>query len=789
MANGLIGADATWIEPVEAADSAPCQRPAYLLAGEVDIGGEVVAAELRITARGIYEAFVNGTRVGDHELTPGYTAYRHRLQVQTFDVTDLVGQGSNALGVMLSDGWWRGQTGFGRRVDSYGSTTAVLAELAATLRSGETIRFGTDDTWRSTASHILAADLIAGEVHDLRRRVDRWAEPGTDRSGWDRVRPGVPDNANLCEPLAPPVRRVEDLQPVSITELAPGRQVVDFGQNSNGWVRLTHLGPDGTEITLTYGEALDADGDVTQTHIAHLPNLEDRDAGSAPFQVDRVVSAGRAEDVFEPRHSTKGFQYVRVEGHPGPLTAADITSVVVHTDLARIGSFTCSDERINRLHRAAEWSFRGNACDIPTDCPTRERAGWTGDWQIYVGTAAYLYDVTGFSAKWLRDVAAEQRPNGAVTHYVPDPHPMDDSGPAFWKDIQGSAGWGDAAVHVPWELYEATGDTAVLTDQWDSMKAWVDFAAESAEVGRHKSRVERSPEPESHEQYLWDTGFHFGEWLEPGVPADECIRRALKDDPAPVATAYLHRSADELAHIATILGRTDDAQHYSELATKVRDAWRREFIVDSTITASSQANLTRALAFGLVPDDLRTKIVGDLVALIRAAGTHLGTGFLATPFLLPVLADHGHLDVAYELLFQDTEPSWLLMLDRGATTIWEEWGGVAADGTPSASLNHYSKGAVISFLHRYVAGVQIVEPGYRRFRVAPQPGGGITRASTHHDSPHGRIDVAWSLTGDGGEIAVTVPPGTSADLDLPDGATETLPSGRHERPWRSARQT
>jgi len=788
MTSMPIGWSATWIEPQEAAGSASCQRPAYLLASELDIPGEVATAELRITARGIYEAFINGLRVGDQELTPGYTAYRHRLQVQSFDVTDLVAQGPNALGIILSDGWWRGQTGFGRRVNSYGSTTAVLAELVATLRSGEIVSVGTDDSWRSTASHILAADLIAGEVHDLRRRVDRWAEPGTDRSGWERVRVAELDTAELCEPLAPPVRRIEHLQPASITELSPSRYVVDFGQNSNGWVRLTNLGPQDTEITLTYGEALDPDGDVTQSHIAHLPNLEDRDAAATPFQVDRVVSAGRAGDVFEPRHSTKGFQYVRVEGHPGPLTAADITSVVVHTDLARIGSFTCSDEQINRLHRAAEWSFRGNTCDIPTDCPTRERAGWTGDWQIYVGTAAYLYDVTGFSAKWLHDVAAEQRPNGAVTHYVPDPDPMDGSGPAFWKDIQGSAGWGDATVHVPWELHEATGDAAQFTDQWDSMKAWVDFAAGSAALGRHKSRVARSPEPEAHEQYLWDTGFHFGEWLEPGVPADECIRRALSDDPAPVATAYLYRSADELARIATILGRVDDAQHYGELAATVRDAWRREFIVDGNITASSQANLTRALAFGLVPEDLRAKVAGDLVALIREAGTHLGTGFLATPFLLPVLADHGHLDVAYELLFQDTEPSWLLMLDRGATTIWEEWGGIAADGTPSASLNHYSKGAVISFLHRYVAGVQIVEPGYRRFRVAPQPGGGITYASTHHDSPHGRIEVSWTLTGEGGQIAATVPPGTRADLVLPDGSAETLAPGQHDRTWRSTAQ-
>ena len=731
----------------------------------------------------LYEAFINGTRVGDCELTPGFTAYRKRLQVQRFDVTDLVRQGRNALGAILSDGWWRGQNGIARRVDDYGRTTALLAQLVVTLKSGDVVSFGTDASWRSRASHILRADLIAGEVHDLRLRVPGWAEPGTDRSSWNAVRVAEYGFRELCSSPAPPVRRVEQLRAVSMREVASRRWVVDFGQNSNGWVRLGNLGPAGTRVSLTYGEALDRDGDVTQHNIASGRWAAADD--SVTFQVDTVISAGIDGDGFEPRHSTKGFQFVRIAGHPGPLAIDDITSIVVHTDFRCIGSFACSDERLNAMHRVAEWSFRGNACDIPTDCPTRERAGWTGDWQVYVETAAYLYDVAGFSTKWLRDLAAEQWENGAVTNLVPEPHPMDDREPAYWKTLVGSAGWGDAAVHVPWEIYRATGDARILAEQWQSMTAWVGFAEQAAATGRHPARAERCAEPAVHERYIWDSGFHFGEWLEPGQSLTDAISLAVTSDHGALATAYLWRSAHELAQTAGVLGRMDEAARYHLLAEQVRAAWQREFIGhDGRIAPHTQATLVRALHFDLVPTELRARTASDLVALIGAAGGHLGTGFLATPFLLPVLAENGHLNVAYELLLQDTSPSWLLMIARGATTIWEEWDGIDADGVAHASLNHYSKGAVISFLHRYVAGLQILDAGYRRFRVAPRPGGGISAARTHHDSPHGRIAIAWERNQDDhGSIEVSVPPGTEAELVLPDGTTDTLSSGRHQRTW------
>jgi alpha-L-rhamnosidase len=797
---------AQWIEPVEPDGFRDVQRPVYQLVGTFS-AGDVARAELRITAHGIYEAFLNGERIGDRELTPGFTAYRKNLQVQTYDVTAQLRTGINALGVQLSDGWWRGQYGVGRRTNSYGKTVAVLAELALTDSDGNTTTVGTDGSWVFAPSHVEGADLIAGEIHDMRLRNDAWSLPDADRSEWQPVRVADHGFDTLCETLGPPVRRMREIPAVSVTEVAPGRHIVDFGQVSNGWIRLTDLGPLDTQLTIVHGECLSPEGDDVQ--IEALSGGLDTHEGNdweLRFQTDVVTSAGDGA-VFEPRHSTKGFRYLRIDGHPGPLDPSALTSVVVHSELPAIGSFECSDDDLTWLHTAADWSLRTNACDIPTDCPTRERAGWTGDWQIYVDTAAYLYDVTSFSLKWLRDVAAEQLSSGAILHFVPDTTDHTNPDAKWWTDLQGSAGWGDAVVHVPWELYRSTERPEVLEPSFAAMQRWVDFAAERAATGRHRTRAAARPEPAPHERYLWDSGFHFGEWNEPGnstfetspedtgpavdpepeteeVALNPLAERLMAIDPGPTATAFLYRSSRELSQIAEVLGDRAVVGRYRDLANDARDAWRTEFIdADGHITPSTQPIIARALAFGLVPDEHRATAVEDLVRLIRAAGTHLGTGFLATPFLLPVLADNGHVDLAYEILFQRTAPSWLAMRDQGATTIWEGWTPFDDSGKVKESLNHFSMGACVGFLHRYVAGLQIVEPGYRRFRVAPKPGGGITWARTDHDSPYGRIEVAWQLDGDEGSIDVTVPDDTEADLVLPGSETERLTPGKHHRSW------
>jgi alpha-L-rhamnosidase len=781
---GLLEAgdwSARWIAPVESERPPAGRRPALLLRGEFELPDAPVArARLYATAHGIYEAFVNCRRVGDAELTPGFTEYSARLQVQTYDVSGLLRPGRNAIGAIVSDGWFRGQVGLPRAHDQWGSELGFLAQVCAKFVGGATAVAGTGAGWRSARSHIETADLIAGQSVDLNRVAEGWCEPGFDDAGWDHAEVADHGYDRLVASPAPSVRASQELEPVSVRRVARG-QVFDLGQNINGWVRLGNLGPPGTTLTLTHGEAVDASGDVTTAHLdVNLPFLpEPLLAG----QVDRVVSAGRPGDVFEPRHTTHGFQYVRVDGHPESLSAGDLTGVVVHTDLTRTGWFRCSDERINRLHEAAVWSLRGNACDIPTDCPTRERAGWTGDWQIFVPTAAFLYDVAGFSAKWLADLAAEQWGTGVVANLAPSPPSESEGG--FLAALNGSAGWGDAAVIVPWEIYRAYGDRRLVEVQWPSMVAWLAHVEGAAAGGRHPERTARRPEPLPHERYLWDSGFHWGEWLVPGEDlkgADE-FETFRQADKADVATAYFAYSARLMSRLAGVIGRSKEALAYRELAERVATAWRAEFIdADGRLVPDTQANHVRALAFDLVPAERRADVAARLVELIRDADTHLATGFLATPYLLPVLVDAGHADVAYELLFSDTMPSWLYMIDRGATTVWERWNGIGADGEPFESLNHYSKGAVVSFLHRYVAGIRLLDdsgPAYRHFRVQPVPGGGITWAHAEHESPYGRIESSWRTDGDRLELTTTVPPGTTAEIVLPGRAPETVAAGRY----------
>lgn len=772
-----------WIEPAESSEVRDeVVHPAYLLRGSVTLAAPPASARLYATAHGVYELFVNGQRVGDMELTPGFTSYSSNLQVQTYDVGELLVPGENVIGAVLSDGWFRGQTGGLRKAKFYGDRVALLAQLNVTGVDGSLTRTGTGPDWRSTTGSLLEADLIQGEAVDLRRHRPGWCTAAAALEEWSPVAVRRYDMKRLCCSPAPPIRRVQELRPVAVTRLGPDRHVVDLGQNINGWVRLSRLGPAGTTVTLSHGEARDARGEVTTDHIniACVPSLAelpwDLSNVKLPFQVDRVTAAGEPGETFEPRHTTHGFRYVGIEGQPADVGPDDVRGVVVHTDMRRTGWFSCSDERINRLHESAVWTLRGNACDVPTDCPTRERSGWGGDWAHFLPSAAFMYDVAGFSEKWLRDLASEQRWDGCVHPLAPD---------TFTPDMKailpsGSSAWGDAAVLVPWEIYRAYGDRRILERQWSSMTAWVEYAVASARAGRHPARSAARPVPAPHEAYVWDTGYHLGEWLEPADDHPD-LEEIAKADNSDVATAYLHRSSRLLAEMATVLDRDEEAARYRALATATKEAWQAEFIgTGGLLSRDTQAAYVRALAFDLVPDELRPRMADRLVELIRAAGTHPRTGILAVGLLLPVLADAGHLDVAYELLLQDTEPSWLTMLDRGATTIWEMWNAVDESGKPrQASQNHFALGAVVSFLHGYVAGIRLLDdsPAYRRFEIAPMPGGRLTSAQAALDSPYGRIESSWRIEGSQFQLDVTVPPGARAEICLPDGQRVSMHAG------------
>lgn len=764
---------ARWISPAEEVVAPPGERPAYELEGLVTVHEAGIPARLYATAQGLYECFINGRRVGDSELTPGYTQYTERLQVQTYDVTDLLVPGVNVVSALLSDGWFRGRVGLTRAVDQWGDRTAFLCQLH--VGSGaDAMVAGTGPHWRSRASHILRADLMDGQAEDRRILHD-------PTRLWSPVEAVDGQFERLVASPAPPVRRIDEVGPLAVTQLGPRRFVVDFGQNINGWVRLSNLHTEGTTITLTHGEALDDTGDVTTEHLeTKLSFLSE----VLPLgQIDEVVSSGREGDVFEPRHTTHGFRYVRVDGHP-TLTASDIVGVVVHTDMRRTGFFACSDDRLNRLFEAAVWSFRDNACDIPTDCPTRERSGWTGDWQVFAPTAAFLFDVAGFSAKWLRDVRSDQAADGKVANFSPLPPSMGGGSPLGQRS--GSAGWGDATVIVPWEMYRAYGDIRLLAEHWSSMVAWLDYAQRSAASGRHPDRVARSATPLPHERFVWDTGFHWGEWLEPGEVVGDYVDYFVADK-ADTATAYFAFSAHLMARIAGVLGKADHERRYDELARSVREAWCAEFLAaDGRVVPATQANLVRALRFDLVPHAARPGVARQLGELVTRADLHLQTGFLATASILPALADEGRLDLAYGLLLQSTSPSWIGMLERGATTIWESWDGIDDAGRAHESLNHYSKGAAISFLPTHIAGIRLPaapradEAGYRRVTIAPRPGGGLTWARASIETAFGALSSWWRIDDDEFILEVVIPAGTTADIHLPDGSYRERGAGRFE---------
>ncbi|MFC7619309.1 family 78 glycoside hydrolase catalytic domain [Microlunatus sp. GCM10028923] len=776
---GLFDADwtARWISPAEPADPGPGRRPAYSLAAEFELAELPESARLYATALGVYEAYVNGERAGTAELTPGSTSYDRTLYAQAYDVTDSLRAGGNRLELLLSDGWYRGQVGAFRQPAGWGDVLAARAELHLGFADGETLIIRTDESWTSTRSAIVRADLMDGQTTDLLAAPEQ-ATPVL----IDRVAPPPIDWSP-----APPARRVESLPVQGFEQVRDGLWLADFGQNASGWISLSDLGPAGTRTMIDYGEHRGPDGDLQTSHLdAVYPG-----APPSPFvQRDEVVSDG-ADGTFEPRHTVHGFRYARLT-RDAPVDPASLTMHVVHSALEPTGTFVCSDADLVRLWDAARWSFRGNAVDVPTDCPTRERLGWTGDYQVFISTATRLYDVLGFSRKWLRSVRDDQLDDGRIANFSPDGRRIKLNPDDQLAMMTGSAGWGDAIVHVPWQLYLAYRDREVLAENWPAMVRWTEWALATARTARHPSRVQRSAEPQPHEQFLWDGSFHWGEWCEPreraadGTPIDP-----LKADPkgwfladkGEVGTAYLHRTISTMARIAELLGRAGEAERYRGLAGQVLEAWRTEFLAASTgrTATDSQAAYVRALAFDLIPDDLRPAAASRLVELIRGADDHLATGFLSTADLLPVLADTGHAGTAYALLFQRTSPSWLGMIDQGATTIWEDWDGIDAGGDAHDSLNHYSKGAVVRFLHSHTLGLRQADDsaGWESFRVAPVPHPKIGWAQGTLDTPRGRIDVAWRTEAGRLHLDVEVPSGAGAVLELPGAQPVRVGPGRH----------
>ncbi|HEY3684407.1 MAG TPA: family 78 glycoside hydrolase catalytic domain [Streptosporangiaceae bacterium] len=752
---------ASWIEV--GCDEDPKERqPAPYLRRVFELPGSVRSARIYVTAHGLYELHVNGRLVGDEALRPRATAFRKRLEYQAYDVTEFLQVGENVVGVVVGDGRWRGSLSAVKVKNVFGDRLGALVQVEVELLDGSRRTITSDGSWRSTTGPIRRSDPQNGESYDARRELTGWAAPGYDDARWNPVRRVPSGGQRLVATSCPPVRAKEELAAQRIIVTPDGRSVVDFGQNINGWCRLRVRGPAGTTVVLQHGESLDEHGNFS---LAHLSATR-----AVLLQRDEFTLRGAgAEEVYEPHFSIHGFRYVQVEGFPGELTLEALTAVAVYSDLPVTGSFACSDERVNQLQRNILWSQKGNFTDVPSDCPTRERSGWTGDIQVYAPTASFLMESAPFLAHWLRDLALEQSEDGRVPSVVP----IEQKGllGRLTKVLDGSAGWGDAAVVGPWTVYRAFADARFLEEQYPSMKAWVDYMDRCAQQ-RHWTRRLRARRP--HDRYLWDSRFHYGEWSEPdaftkfGGPLGTVAKHLVLSDP-PTATAFYAWSSGLLAQAAAVLGRNTDSARYADLSARVKEAWMAEFAgTDARLRPDRQATYVRALAFDLVPAELRPAIAGRLVELIRSAGTHLDTGFLSTPLLCHVLTETGHVDVAYDLLEQDTAPSWLYSVTKGATTIWETWQGIEASGKPVASLNHYAFGAVGRWLYEVVGGIRLDPevPAYRHAVIHPQPGGHLTSARAGLDSPYGEIVSAWEREDARLRLSVILPPNTTATVHL-----------------------
>jgi alpha-L-rhamnosidase len=726
-------------------------QPLPFLRREFDVSPGVSQARLYVTALGVYEAQINGTTVGDHVLPPGWTSYHHRLRYQTYDVTELLHPGRNAIGAILGDGWFRGRLGYhGGRRNIYGDRLALLAQLEVEYVGGSTRHILTDGDWRATTGPLLASDIYDGETYDARLELPGWSASGYDDRNWSGVRL-LPRNLDtLVAPTGPPVRRIEQVSPVAITTSTSGRTIVDFGQNLVGRLRIGVRGEAGRTITLRHAEILE-DGELCTRPLRFAK------------ATDRYTLQGGKLETWEPRFTFHGFRYAELEGWPGELHAADIRAVVCHSDMERTGWFECSDPLVNRLHENVVWSMRGNFLDVPTDCPQRdERLGWTGDIQIFSPTACFLYDSAGFLASWLADLAVEQTAaGGIVPFFVPN---------VMATPATAAAAWGDAAVIVPWVLYQRYGDEKILVDQFESMRAWVDLVSTIAG-----------------ERRLWEKGIQFGDWLDPKAPPNK--PGDARTAPYVVATAYLARSAELLGKAAGVTGKKEVEAHYLDLAGQVREAFAREYVTPAGRVVSDAATAyTLALQFGLLVDFDQRKHAGErLVALVRGNGYHISTGFAGTPLICDALCEAGEHEAAYRLLLQRENPSWLYPVTMGATTIWERWDSLLPDGTVNpgqmTSFNHYALGAVGDWLHRTVAGVAPAAPGYRRIEFRPRPGGGLTSARARHRTPYGMASCSWRIEKDIMTIEVEVPPNTAGSVSLPGEAGQLQEIGSGKYRW------
>ncbi|SFR66997.1 glycoside hydrolase family 78 protein [Maribacter stanieri] len=704
------------------------------------------SAKVQITSLGLYELYLNGEKVGNDLFTPGYTSYNKRLQYQTYDVTHML-KANNAIGALVGDGWYRGNIGWKGDYAFYGKQLALLVQLHINYTDGTTETILTNEDWKASYGPILESDMYNGEKYDARLEMDGWAKTGFDDNSWKKVEILKHSKDILVAPQGPPVKAIEEIKPKKLITTPKGEIVLDLGQNIVGWARMKVKGKKGDQVSLKFAEVLDKDGNFYTTNLR------------AAKATDIYTLKGDGEEMFEPHFTSHGFRFIQVIGYPGTLSLNDITGIVIHSAISPTGSFVTSDPMINQLQSNIQWGQKDNFLDIPTDCPQRdERAGWTGDAQVFSMTAAYNFDVASFYTKWLKDLALDQHENGSVTNVVPDIL----TGGEGVSAKGGATGWADAAVIIPWTVYQSYGDKRILEEQYDSMKGWVDYMSKR-----------------SGNDYLWNDPkhWHWGDWL--AYNADKPDYNGSVTEKDLIATAYAYYSTTLLHKIADIIGKTEDVEKYESLAKNIKTAFIKEYTTpNGRLVSHTQTAYAMALSFDLIPKNLIEKSAAYYAADIEKFG-HLTTGFLGTPLLCTTLSKIGRDDLAFMLLFRKEFPSWLYPITMGATTIWERWDTQKPDGTiieGMNSFNHYSYGAIGEWLYTHVGGLRIdpENPGYKHIIFDPHPGGGLTSANTEFLSLYGKIKSNWKIIDRTFQYEVTVPPNTTATVTLPNAKADEV---------------
>jgi alpha-L-rhamnosidase len=731
------------------------KRPIYFRKS-FTVDKEIESARLYITALGVFEAEINGQRVGDHVMSPGWQSYNYRHAYDTYDVTDLLQQGQNGIGATVAEGWFSGVLSFGGGSrNNYGDTIGLISLLVITLQDGTRIEIPTDATWQANIGPTVASEIYNGETYDSRLEagLQGWSSGAFDASDWLAVKTLPSPKGKLTTPDGPPVKRTEELKPQRIFKSPLNKTLIDFGQNLAGRLRLSVAGPSGTNITLHHAEV-----------------LENGELALRPLRLakatDTLILHGNGTQIWEPRFTTHGFRYAQVDGWPEestPLNGDSITAVVVHSDMERTGWFECSHDLLNKFHHNVLWSMKGNFISIPTDCPQRdERLGWTGDAHMFGPTADYLYGTAGFWRDWHRDVWSEMQRNGTmhVPPFVPTIPPGSDTG-------QGTAAvWGDVAVGGPYNIYQAYGDLEMLEEQYSQARAWIDVGIPREETG------------------LWDRDtFQYGDWLDPKAPADKPGDATTATHL--VADAYLIRMTELLANISIALGRHDVAETYNQQRSNLIDEFRKAWMTNGSMVNQTQTAYALGLDFDLFKIEERATAGETLREIIAANGYLVGTGFAGTPPLGFALAKIDATEDFYRMLLQTKVPSWLYQVVQNATTTWERWDSLLLNGTVNpgemTSFNHYAFGSVADWIHQVIGGLAPAQPGWKKIKIAPVPGGNITSANSRFISPYGEVSAKWQLEGSDFDLEVTVPPNTRAEITLPYGkVTREVGSGHYE---------